>query len=86
MIHTLYYSLLPVVWNIFGSETHLQKEVSFGVALAIVSIFLVWVSDVFMRLVDMPSVKFARWLEGKCLAKAKSTKEEPAWRESSAMA
>ncbi|THY04144.1 hypothetical protein D6D03_03873 [Aureobasidium pullulans] len=33
MIHTLYYSLLPVVWNIFGSETHLQKEVSFGVAL-----------------------------------------------------
>lgn len=85
MIHTLYYSLLPVVWNIFGSETHLQKEVSFGVALGIVSVFLVWVSDVFMRLVDMPSVKFARWLEGKCVAKAKSTKEEPTWRESSAM-
>ncbi|TIA29728.1 hypothetical protein D6C79_09848 [Aureobasidium pullulans] len=85
MIHTLYYSLLPVVWNIFGSETHLQKEVSFGVALGIVSVFLVWVSDVFMRLVDTPSVKFARWLEGKCVAKAKSTKEEPAWRESSAM-
>ncbi|CAD0031859.1 unnamed protein product [Aureobasidium pullulans] len=36
MIHTLYYSLLPIVWNIFGSETHLQKEVSFGVALGIV--------------------------------------------------
>ncbi|KAI5247837.1 hypothetical protein E4T43_01846 [Aureobasidium subglaciale] len=81
VIHTLYYSLLPVVWKVFGDETDTQKEISFGVALAVVTVVLVWVSDLFMRLVDTPSVQFAKWVEGKCIAKAQPMKQEPAWKE-----
>jgi peptidoglycan/LPS O-acetylase OafA/YrhL len=80
VIHTLYYSLIEVLWGVVGFETYWQKEVSFGLALVVVSVVLVWVSDVFMRVVDMPSVRFARWVEAKMTAKAQTVKEEPAWR------
>lgn len=82
VIHTLYYSLIEVLWGVIGFETYWQKEVSFGVALVVVSVVLVWVSDVFMRVVDMPSVRFARWVESKMIAGTQPAKEEPAWRES----
>jgi peptidoglycan/LPS O-acetylase OafA/YrhL len=85
VIHTLYYWLIEGLWDVIGFETDLQKEAAFAVALVVVSAVLVWVSDVFMRLVDMPSVRFARWVEGKLTAKPKLVKEEPAWREQSAM-
>jgi uncharacterized protein HemY len=71
-----------VLWGVIGFDTYRQKEISFGVALVIVSVVLVWVSDVFMRVVDMPSVRFTRWVEGKMIARAQPIKEEPAWRES----
>lgn len=85
VIHTVYYALIEVLWGTVGDETDMQKEVAFGVALVIVTVALVWVSDVFMRVVDMPSVKFARWVENKLTAKAKPVKEEPAWRETGTM-
>lgn len=85
VIHTVYYALIEVLWSVVGDETDLQKEVAFGIALAVVTGCLVWVSDIFMRIVDSPSVKFARWVEDRMTARPKTMKEEPAWRETGAM-
>ncbi|KAI4723982.1 hypothetical protein E4T49_08278 [Aureobasidium sp. EXF-10728] len=87
VIHTVYYSLLPVVWGVVGRETKVQREVSFGIALCVVTVVLVCVSDIFMRCVDGPSVKFARWLEGKMKAPTQVhvVKQEAGWRETSAI-
>lgn len=86
VIHTIYYALIDVLWGVVGDETDMQKEVSFAVALVVVTGVLVWVSDMFTRAVDMPSVKFARWVEGRMIANPKTMKEEPAWRETVSMA
>ncbi|CAD0085698.1 unnamed protein product, partial [Aureobasidium vineae] len=85
VIHTVYYMLLPVVSGVFGRETKVQREVSFGVALCVVTVVLVWVSDVFMRCVDGPSVRFARWLESKLKASTQvpAVKQEARWTEAS---
>ncbi|RCI09200.1 hypothetical protein L249_1440 [Ophiocordyceps polyrhachis-furcata BCC 54312] len=31
---------------------------------------VIWWADVFWRMVDIPTVRFAKWVEGKCIAKA----------------
>lgn len=85
VIHTVYYALIEVLWGVVGDETNLQKEIAFEIALVLVTGCLVWVSDVFMRLVDTPSVKFARWVEDRMTARPETMKEEPAWRETGAM-
>ena len=40
-------------------------------------------SDVFMRLVDIPSVRFAKWVEEKCKVKRKGGKGDLKWFEGS---
>lgn len=65
VIHTFGFGMMGVFWNIFGSETRTQWEMGFAMA-AILTIFaVVWAADIFWRAVDIPCVKFARWLEGK---------------------
>lgn len=85
VIHTLHYSLMPALWEITGRDTFVQRETAFAVSATVVTVVLVWVSDLFMRLVDMPSIKFARCVEGKAKAKVQVSKEEPAWLESTAI-
>ncbi|CAD0112388.1 unnamed protein product [Aureobasidium uvarum] len=82
VIHTLHYSLLDALWNFIGTDTHLKKETAFLVSAVVVTIVIVWMADLFTRLVDVPSVKLARWLEGKCIVKTPAIKVEPAWRNS----
>ncbi|KAH0254986.1 hypothetical protein KCU91_g17711, partial [Aureobasidium melanogenum] len=85
MIHTLHYSLLDKLSKAIGSETFLHRETAFGVSAAVVTVVLIWSADVFMRLVDIPSVRFAKWIEGKAKMKAQGEKEEPKWMEGSAV-
>jgi len=63
------YSVIPYMYRISGGR---ETDVGFGLAwiLTAVAVFPVifWVSDVFCRLVDMPSVTFGRWLEAKMRA------------------
>ncbi|KAI5242359.1 hypothetical protein E4T43_04826 [Aureobasidium subglaciale] len=80
IIHTLHYGLLEILWSVIGTDTNLKKEIAFGCSAVCVMGMVVWVADLFMRGVDGPSVRFARWLEGKLVVKAQE-KEEPAWRE-----
>jgi hypothetical protein len=83
VIHTLGYSLLEISWSIIGED---RKETCFVLVAACVTVVCIWWADIFMRLVDIPSVTFARWLEAKCLAgKPTEGKEEPAWRDASAL-
>ncbi|KAI4720385.1 hypothetical protein E4T48_03345 [Aureobasidium sp. EXF-10727] len=85
VIHTLHYSLLDTLWDAMGADTYLQKETAFVVSAVVVTMVVVWIADLFMRLVDVPSVRLARWLEGKCVANTLAAKEEPAWRESNSL-
>lgn len=48
-----------------GSQEWERLELGFTVAASLTIIMVIWASDVFWRLVDMPCVKFAKWLEGK---------------------
>lgn len=85
IIHTLHYALMPALWQVTGRDTYVQQEIGFAISAAVVTVVLIWVSDVFMRLVDTPSVKFARWVEEKAKAKLQVSKEEPKWMEGSAI-
>ncbi|KAK6003399.1 hypothetical protein QM012_009170 [Aureobasidium pullulans] len=86
LIHTLHYSLMPALWNnVTANDTWLKQEIGFAVSASVVTVVLIWVSDVFMRLIDTPSVRFARWIENKAKAKVQVVKEEPKWMESSAI-
>lgn len=60
------YAMMPWVWSIVGGK---ENQWSFGAAVLIGMIITwpitFWCADVFMRGIDVPSVRFSRWLEGK---------------------
>lgn len=83
VIHTLGYGLLETFWSVIGED---RKEICFVLVAVCVTAVSIWWADVFMRLVDTPSVTFARWLEERCMARMPvEIKEEPAWRYASAL-
>lgn len=69
VIHTLGYGIMDFMWSSLGRDTVIQKEIGFGVAVVWVVVVVVWMADLFMRVVDTPTVKFAKWLEEKCTMK-----------------
>ncbi|KAG9566440.1 hypothetical protein KCU71_g1247, partial [Aureobasidium melanogenum] len=66
VIHTLGYGIMDFMWGSLGRDTVLRKEIGFGVTAVWVVVVTVWMADLFMRAVDTPTVRFAKWLEGKC--------------------
>ncbi|CAD0087813.1 unnamed protein product, partial [Aureobasidium vineae] len=70
VIHTLGYGIMDFMWGSFGRDTVFKKEFGFGVAVVGVVVVVVWMADLFMRVVDTPTVKFAKWLEEKCVMKS----------------
>ncbi|KAH0346098.1 hypothetical protein KCU81_g4044, partial [Aureobasidium melanogenum] len=66
VIHTVGYGIMELMWGSLGRGTVFKKEIGFGIAAIWVVIFVVWMADIFMRVVDTPTVKFAKWLEEKC--------------------
>lgn len=85
VIHTLHYSLIDKLFKAVGNDTFLHRETAFGVSAAVVTVVIFWAADVFMRVVDLPSVRFAKWVEGKAKMKIQMEKEEPKWMEGSAV-
>ena len=64
------------VWTLFGVLTdpskhkrHIPFSWSWFFATIVYVQFTLWAADVFWRLVDAPSVKFAKWVEKKCFIK-----------------
>jgi peptidoglycan/LPS O-acetylase OafA/YrhL len=65
VLHTAGFALQRWAWGITGVRG-LAYNLGFMLSSVLVMPLLVWVADVFWRLVDAPVVRFARWLEGKC--------------------
>ncbi|RAK89238.1 acyltransferase [Aspergillus costaricaensis CBS 115574] len=74
ILHSLGYSLMPNIWAVVGKETNFQYCLGFLIGWLICLPISLWAGDVFWRAVDIPSVKFARWLEDKLIVK--TTKPE----------
>jgi peptidoglycan/LPS O-acetylase OafA/YrhL len=69
ILHSLGYSLMPNIWKITGKQTDFQYCMGFFIGWLICLPVSLWAGDVFWRAVDIPSVKFARWVEDKVLVK-----------------
>ena len=64
--HSLGFACMNVMWSVVGWDTAFTKGLGFGVAGVVTLVVTVWAADLFMRVVDEPCVRFAKWLEGKC--------------------
>lgn len=57
----------------FGKETYWGRHLTWAAGLALYLPVIICVADFFWRVVDIPSVKLARWLESKCIVTPKKT-------------
>lgn len=58
-----------------GIETPFQRTICWLIGLMIMGSVLVWLADLFTRIVDTPAVKFARWVENILVVK-EDTREQ----------
>lgn len=70
ILHSLGYTVMPNIWSVVGKETDFQYCLGFLIGWLICLPLSIWAGDVYWRAVDIPSVKFARWLEERLAAKA----------------
>ena len=59
--------VVPWLDDVFGKATFWERQLSWLAGLVMFLPIVISVADLFWRVVDTPSVKFARWLEGKCV-------------------
>lgn len=69
ILHALGYSLMPTIWSWTGKSTEFQYCLGFLVGWSVCLPISIWAGDVFWRAVDIPSVKFARWVEERLIAR-----------------
>lgn len=67
VIHTFGYFVMPRMWALTGFEQRFNYELGFFFSACLIIPFTIWAADVFWRAVDMPCVRFARWLESKVI-------------------
>jgi hypothetical protein len=53
------------MYDLIGLEERWQFEMGFFFAALMTIATVVWAADVFWRAVDIPCVKFSKWLESK---------------------
>jgi hypothetical protein len=64
---------MPNIWLITGKETDAQFCFGLLIGYAICLPVSIWAADMFWRAVDVPSVKFSRWLEHQLFAQSVSS-------------
>lgn len=69
VVHLFGYAVMPLVWGLTGADTALRFRLGFACAACLIVPAVVWAADVFWRVVDAPTVRFARWLEQKCIVR-----------------
>jgi hypothetical protein len=59
-----------VLWQAFWHPTPGVGQFTSGFIFSTLLYFplVIWASDLFWRAVDVPTVKFAKWVEGKCFS------------------
>ncbi|PGH11355.1 hypothetical protein AJ80_07146 [Polytolypa hystricis UAMH7299] len=65
VLHSLGYSIMPNIWYYTGKDGDWGYCLGFAVGWCVCSVVSVWLADVFWRVVDVRSVRLARWVEGK---------------------
>ena len=63
LIHTVGYALFPFFWTMTGTEDTWRYVVGFVAAYMTLVMIIVWVADLFWRLVDRPSTRVAGKLQ-----------------------
>lgn len=58
---------MPIFDFYIGKNSFWGRHLYWAMGLAIYLPIILCAADIFWRVVDVPTVKFARWLEGKCL-------------------
>jgi peptidoglycan/LPS O-acetylase OafA/YrhL len=75
MNRTLRYFLWHTFWNILKYESEEGDDAKFEGGWFLGTIIYVpcvlWAADIFWRMVDIPAVKFAKWVEEKCFVQEK---------------
>jgi hypothetical protein len=68
IIRSLGYSFIPYAYELSGGRETVTGVCGAWMFTAIVVMPVVlWASDVFWRAVDLPSVKFGKWLEARLI-------------------
>ncbi|THW49628.1 hypothetical protein D6D25_04172 [Aureobasidium pullulans] len=65
--HTIGYASMDFFWRTIGEDTYMTKEIGFVIAAIIDIASTIWAADIFMRVVDTPTVHLAKWFEEKCI-------------------
>ncbi|RAH82775.1 acyltransferase [Aspergillus japonicus CBS 114.51] len=78
ILHGLGYALMPRLWAITGRETNFQAGLAYLLGWMICLPIALWAGDLFWRAVDIPSVRFARWVEEKVIVKGPVSVSRPA--------
>lgn len=68
VMHTIGYTIMKWSWELTGATTAAGYHGGFLLGALINIPIVIWAADVFWRLIDTPSVTFARWLEHRCIA------------------
>jgi peptidoglycan/LPS O-acetylase OafA/YrhL len=63
---------IPVLDQFFSKTTMWGRQLAWSVGLVVYIPVIIFVADLFWRLVDIPVVKFAKWFESKCIVEKKS--------------
>ena len=66
LINWFGYRNILFLWTLTGNNTPWSYELGIGLALFAQTIATIWAADVFWRFVDLPCVKFTRWIEKTC--------------------
>ncbi|KAJ5675536.1 hypothetical protein N7462_008433 [Penicillium macrosclerotiorum] len=69
ILHCLGYAIMPSIWAVTGKATDFQYCLGFLLGWLVCLPMSIWAGDVFWRAVDIPSVKFARWIEQRVVAR-----------------
>lgn len=62
---------IPLFDEVFGKQTLWGRQLSWAGGLVVYLPIIIWVADLFWRMVDTPTVKFAKWFEGRCVVESK---------------
>jgi peptidoglycan/LPS O-acetylase OafA/YrhL len=61
--------LLNGSWDYIGKEGYWPYNISVIVATVAYFPIAIWLSDIFWRGVDLPSIELAKWVEAKCASR-----------------
>ena len=66
LLHVFGFFTVPFFWQVTGQATRFQYQLGFGLGMAVTAFVLVWLADLFKRVVEEPCGRMAAWVERIC--------------------